>query len=237
MTYRRVLAGVLPLLLAGTASHAAAQQPPEVDGRLIPSAVDTFNVSYGGHVIGRGITEWSRVDTADGVLLLQVYTWRSAADDAVIVDSLFSDERSLRSVREVRVLGDTVIEARWSPDAIRVSRRVAGEETADTSVPVRGAVFSSAVLELIVASGPLQPGRVADVHLYYAPPAPLGIQRLRIEVRGRERVADRTGAERDAWVVHATTPGGGTTYWIDPEDRTVLRYDTREGEALIEFRR
>jgi hypothetical protein len=232
-----MLAGVLPLLLAGVATSAAAQELLEADGRLIPHGVDTMTVSYAGQVIGHGITERSRVDAADGVLLLQVYTWRPAGGGMVIVDSLFSDAASLRSVREVRVLGDTVIEVRFGDDAIRVTTRVAGTKAGEAVVPAGEPVYSSAALALLAAAGPLASGYEAEIRSYYAPPAAAGVVPLRLRVLASEPVIDRTGAERDAWVVHATTLSGGTTYWIDKQNRTVLQYDTREGPALIEFRR
>jgi hypothetical protein len=232
-----MLAGVLPLLLAGVATSAAAQEPLDIDGSLIPAAVDTFSVLYGGHVLGHGVTEHTRVQTEAGPQLLQVYTWRPSGTDGVIVDSLFSDAASLRSVREVRVLGDTVIEVRFGDDAIRVTTRVAGTKAGEAVVPAGEPVYSSAALALLAAAGPLASGYEAEIRSYYAPPAAAGVVPLRLRVLASEPVIDRTGAERDAWVVHATTLSGGTTYWIDKQNRTVLQYDTREGSALIEFRR
>lgn len=37
--------------------------------------------------------------------------------------------------------------------------------------------------------------------------------------------------------IRTSTPGGGTTFWIDKSTRAVLKYDTREGPATIAFRR
>lgn len=39
--------------------------------------------------------------------------------------------------------------------------------------------------------------------------------------------------ERDAWRVTAGTPGGGSTYWVHAETRTILRSEIRIGDTVI----
>ena len=224
---------VASLLLVGVPSLLGAQASTSTDGRRLPVGVDTFTVSYGGQVIGRGIMARARVA---GSQMLQVYTWQGNGSE-VIVDSLFSDLASLRSLREVRVVGDTTIEVRFADDSIRLAATIPRDEMRRASVPSRSGVFSSASLESLAAAAPLAPGYDQELSVYYAPPAQLGVTSIRLRVTGSETVIDRTRASRDAWVVAATTPGGGTTFWIDKVTRAVLKYDTKEGPATIEFRR
>jgi hypothetical protein len=205
---------------------------------LLPTGIDTFTVSYAGSVIGRGVMSRSRIQGSQGPQLLQVYNWRRAGgtrDEAV--DSLFSDPESLRTIREVRVVTDTVIEADFRRDSVRLTLRPRLGPSRQRSVAVSPAAYSSAVIEALVAASPLSQDFAREYHVYYLPPAVHGVLRTSIRVLGSDRVRDRQGIERDSWTVSADTPGGGTTYWIDKQTRAVLKYDTREGPATIEFRR
>ena len=174
--------------------------------------------------------------TVSGSRLLQVYRWKSAQGDSTL-DSLFSDLRTLRSQREVRVVTDTVIEVSYTNDSILVTMRARGAPARRQSALAATSVFSSAILDGLAASAPLADGYQQDVWFYYAPPARLGIVVTRISVDGSERVVDSVGRSRDAWRVLAATPSGGTTFWIDKATRSMLKFDTHEGPATIEFRR
>lgn len=224
---RRAFIALAVALLALTVIAPLEAQQTVIDGRLLPLRVDTFIVSYSGTVIGKGIMARSR--TAQGQLL-QVYEWRGAGGD-VIVDTLVSELPSLRTVRETRVLGDTTIAAAYQGDSVRIAVAVKGRTLARNTLAPQ-ASFSSAAIETLAAAAPLAEGYRLDQRVYYLPPAPHGAQEIGVRVTGSARVGDR-----DAWVVAATTPGGGTTYWIDKATRAVLKYDTREGPAVIEFRR
>ena len=100
------------------------------------------------------------------------------------------------------------------------------------SKPLPPALFSSASIEALAASMVLETGATSSFAVYYAPPARFGTRDTEIRVVGSEVVAGRR-----AWRVEAATVGGGTTFWIDATTRTVLQSDTREGDALITFRR
>ncbi len=226
------IAWVALSIASASASLSAQAPPPNVDGRLLPPGTDTFTVSYGGAVIGRGIM----ARTVSGSRLLQVYRWKSAQGDSTL-DSLFSDLRTLRSQREVRVVTDTVIEVSYTNDSILVTMRARGAPARRQSALAATSVFSSAILDGLAASAPLADGYQQDVWFYYAPPARLGIVVTRISVDGSERVVDSVGRSRDAWRVLAATPSGGTTFWIDKATRSMLKFDTHEGPATIEFRR
>lgn len=219
-------------LLALLSLQTPSASAQDIDGRRISLVTDTFVVSYAGNVIGRGITARS----VNGTTLLQVYRWESASGDWTI-DSLFSDLATLRSLRESRVVQDTLIDVRFRGDSSTITIRPKGGPPLMRSVSIASGAFSSAVLDALISSSPLAAGFQANHRFYYAPPAPYGIIPISIRVRGSEDVTDRRGARRSAWVVEASTPSGGTTYWIDKATRTVLKYDTREGPAVIEFRR
>jgi len=233
MRAHQLVAALLALSVASAYLSLSAQRPPpSVDGRLLPAATDTFTVSYSGTVIGQGIMARSIA----GSRLLQVYRWRSAQGDSTL-DSLFSDVRTLRSQREVRVVTDTVIEVTYTNDSILVTTRAPGAPPRRQSAFAATSAFSSAILDGLVAAAPLAEGYQQEIRFYYAPPAQLGIVATRIAVEGGEMVVDRLGRSRDAWRVVASTPSGATTFWIDKATRSILKFDTQEGPATIEFRR
>jgi hypothetical protein len=228
MTFARTFALLaLPLLHA---VNAASAQP--IDGRQVPAVTDTFMVSYAGNVIGRGITARS----VAGSSLLQVYRWESADGDWTM-DSLFSDVSTLRSLRQSRVVRDTLIAVRFRGDSSTVTLRPSNGSPQVRALTIPTEAFSSAILDALISASPLATGYESNHHFYYAPPAPYGTIPIHIRVMRSEDVFDRRGARRPTWVVEASTPSGGTTYWIDKATRTVIRFDTREGPAVIEFRR
>jgi hypothetical protein len=220
------------ILTSAFASLSAQGSPPNVDGRLLAPGIDTFTVSYSGAVIGRGIMARS----VSGSRMLQVYRWKSAQGDSTL-DSLYSDLRTLRSQREIRVVTDSVIEVTYANDSVLVATTSRGAPARRQSQLAATSVFSSAILDGLVAAAPLADGYQQEVRFYYAPPSSLGIVVTRIRVEGSERVVDRLGRSRDAWRVVAATPSGGTTFWIDKANRSMLKFDTHEGPATIEFRR
>ena len=214
----------------------AAAQGPSIDGRLLREGVDTFNISVAGDVFGRGTIARSRILTSHGPQLLQVHSWRIAGG-VRIVDSLFSDAESLRSIREVRVVGDTVINVFFRGDSAHVATWPPADSIAMRSLALDAGVYSSAALDAIVPGLPLAENFEAQLRFYYAPPSARGIESISVKVAATDRVKDREGRESDAWVVLAETRSGGTVYWIDKSTRQVLKFDTKEGRALIEFRR
>jgi hypothetical protein len=234
--FARVASAVLNAAVCLTVASDASAQPPVIDGQRLPLGVDTFNVSYAGSVIGRGIMARSGVERGGRSHLLQVYQWRSAGGDSTI-DSLFLEPASLRSIREVRVVIDTVIEVTFRGDSARVELRPLKGPTISRTIGLGPMAYSSAALDAIVAASSLSESFVYESQFFYPPPAKYGTIPISLRVTGSERVRDRRGIDRDSWVVAAATPGGGTTYWIDKATRAVLRFDTREGPAVIEFRR
>lgn len=231
MRFCPALAAVIVLAISATPADLLAQQRPPIDGRLLPLATDTFVVLYGDMVIGQSIMQ----RFAEEERLVQVYTWRASTGE-VIVDSLWTDHRTLRPIREARVAGANVEEVMFGPDTLIVVRRNAGRMSRSV-LPNQPSAYSSASLDALAAALDLRDGLAQDVLLYYAPPASLGYVTTRVEVQRSERVRTTDGQESDAWVLAATTPGGGSTFWIDKATRALLMFDTQEGDATIHFRR
>ena len=191
---------MVPVVLAlfgcvGSSSGSHAQPEPLIDGRLVQAGTDTFKVSYAGNRIGLGITTRSRTGSADDAQLLQVYTWR-AQNGLSIIDSLFVDAATLRTIREVRVLADTVTEMAYSPNTVEITHRAKGVQLLRKSVPVDSSVVSSATLETLVMASPLAAGFARDHMVFYAPPSTEGIVPIRISVTGSELVLGRDGTGR-----------------------------------------
>jgi hypothetical protein len=194
---------------------------------VLPTRHDTLTVSYAGTVIGRSTMTWLRRDREQ----LQVYVWTNAADGSRVTDSLFADPISLEPIREVRLHGDTTVTVIFGRDTVFLTTTVNGRPETSRAVAPAAVLYSSASIESLAATMPLQPGASRRVLTYYAPPSTLGLRRTVIRVEARESVRGRA-----AWRIVADTPGGGTTYWIDAETRAVLQSDVREGDAVITFR-
>jgi len=210
--------------LAGfLATSVGAQSAP-----VLPTRVDTFTVRYGTMVLGRGITQRSY----RGGELVQVYAWRSALDGSWSLDSLFLDGASLKTRLDVLVSGDTTRVAAYAPATVTI-RTSGGPKGATTqSIVVPTGTHSSAAIEALAAAMPFSAGASRTISTFYSPPSRLGVVESTIRVAGSETVDGRT-----AWRVEVDTPGGGTVFWIDAVSRAVLQFDTREGDALITFRR
>jgi hypothetical protein len=213
------------LLFCAAALPAATQSPPPLPA--LPERHDTLTAVYAGTVIGRGVMTWTR----SGLEQLQVYIWISAADGMKVIDSLFADPTSLRPVREVRAIGDTVVTVLYARDTVFLATASAGSTVTSWAVAPTEALFSSASIESLAATMPLSRGSTRIALVFYAPPSRLGVQRVSISVEDVQVVGGRP-----AWRVIAGTPGGGTTFWVDAPTRTVLRSETREGRAVITFR-
>jgi hypothetical protein len=209
-------------LLLTTAADGVAQQRP-----TLPERLDTLTVRFAETVIGRGVMHWTRQNGTH----LQVYVWTSAFDGSSVTDSLFSDARTLRPQREVRVAGDTTHVIEFTDQGV-TARTIAGGAIVSVTRVVEAGLYSSASIEALAASMPLESGASAEFRTYYAPPSRHGALTTRFKVVSREAMSGRP-----AWRVTASTPGGGSAFWVDEATRTVLLMETREGEAVITFRR
>jgi hypothetical protein len=218
------------------ASPLAAQATHPVDGRLILPSVDTFRVSYGGQVIGRGIQITEQVVEEGVPALRQTYTFESSGGD-MSTDTLLMDASTLRPIREARASAAGRFKLEFRDKEIATVTLEASSEPATTRTAVDGQVFSSAALEAVVRALPLVDGMQANLDLYYPPPSKRGAVTVSARVIRSEAIVTRNGGSRSAWVVVAGERGEATTFWIDKVNRQLLQIDTEEGSAVIQFRR
>ncbi len=161
-----------------------------------------------------------------------MYAWCSALDGSWSLGSLFLDGASLRKRVDILVSGDTTRVAEYSATAVTVRTRGGPKGATTKARVVATGTYSSAAIEALAAAMPFSAGASRTISTVYGPPSRLGIVKVTIRVVGTEPVNGRA-----AWRVAADTPGGGTVFWIDAVSHAVLHFDTREGDALITFRR
>lgn len=227
----RIARHVLPLAVLSLAAlpfPGAAWAQPAAALPALPERHDTLTVAFDGAVIGRGILTWVRRDLEQ----LQVYEWTSAADGSRVIDSLFTDPRTLLPIREIRIVGDSVHRVHFASDTIFLTVTAGGRSVTSHAVAPAVPIHSSAAIEMLAATMPLERGATRRVFAFYAPPSRLGARATLLRVEAPEVVEGRP-----AWRVTADTPGGGTTFWVDAATRTVLRMDVREGNGHVTFRR
>lgn len=218
------------------ASPLSAQSTVPVDGRLLRAGTDTFVVSYAGNIIGRGVMQTQRIDDGGIAAWRQVYVFQSAAGDASS-DTLIMNANTLQPIREARASSAGHFVMRFSNAEVVTTTLSEGRPPVESRLVLATPMFSSAALDAIVQTLPLSSGMHADIGLFYPAPSPRGVVRTTVRVVGTEEVATPGTKPRIAWVVVTGGQEDETKYWIDKEKRVVLKYDTHEGPALIEFRR
>ncbi len=222
------LALALALVIAAGVCSPAAAQDEEPSLPALPVRADTFTATIDSVVIGRGVLEWGR----RGLDHLSVYSWKSARDGSSVTDSLFSYPLTLRPVKEVRVTGDTMRTIIYGRDTVWITTTVGDiSETARAVAPTM-TMHASSSLPALAATMPFTRGARRVVLAYHAPPSSLGARHVPLVAEALDEVGGRP-----AWRDPAGTPGGGTTFWIDAQSRAVLRWNVREGEVVIKFRR
>lgn len=208
-------------------SHVAAAQASDSMRLPVRPRVDTLIVSQAGTVVGDRVTTWSRL----GLDQLFVHAERNTGDGARTVDSTFSDPRTLRPSRSVRYSGDRVVAVLFGHDTIFVTMIIAGRSSTAWAVAPAAELYASSSLDALAASMPFSAGATRRVLVFFAPPSSYSIQGVQLRVEGREELRGRS-----VWRVTATTPGGGSTYWLDDKTRAILRSDARDGDRVIALR-
>jgi len=100
-----------------------------------------------------------------------------------------------------------------------------------------GPIFDSNVIDLVVASLPLERGFSAELPFFIYERG--GRVPMTVTVRDRSTVDSPTLGKRDAWIVTAGVPGAPATVWVDAKTRAVLRvrYDiAARGVSFIDDR-
>ena len=227
------IAGITP---AGAQAGSLPDARP--DGRLLRPAVDSIIViarsADRADTVGRAVQSLESIAGRRGNEWLQVY--RSfESDGSTAVDSLVMDSRTLRPLRESRhnVMG--VLHLTYSASGARGLIEPSGGSPRMFDTTFTAPVFASASVDAVARALPLDSGYTSKLDLYYPFPAPLGVRRVEVSVVGSERVPDQAGRQVECWVVHVTTPGAFTRFWIDKSSRRLVQ--TADGyDTLILFR-
>lgn len=175
-------------------------------------------------MLGREIVIWTRL----GLEQLQVRKWTSAVDGTSETDSLFANPMTLVPIREVRVTGDTVINIIFGGDTLFLTTIIGGSASTSRALAPAGPMYSSSSLGTLAATMPLRPAANRTFLIFLLPPFQRGAIPVFVRVWEPVRVDGR-----EAWRVTASTPGGGSTYWVDAVTRTVLRSETRIGDTVV----
>ena len=215
------------VIMTCVVSHVAAAQSSDSLRITVRPRVDTLVVSQAGAVVGGRVTTWARL----GFDQLFVHTDYNTRDGSQTVDSTFSDPRTLRPSRTVSYRGDTAIAVLFGHDTIFVTTITAGRSSTAWAVAPAAELFASSSLDALAASMPLSAGATRRVLVFFAPPSSYSIQGVQLRVEGREELRGRS-----VWRVTATTPGGGSTYWLDDKTRAILRSNSRDGDRVVALR-
>ena len=138
---------------------------------------------------------------------------------------------TLVPIREVRVTGDTVINIIFGGDTLFLTTIVAGSASTSRALAPVGPMYSSSSLATLAATMPLRPAASRTFLTFLVPPFQRGAIPVRVRVWEPVRIDGR-----EAWRVTAGTPGGGSTYWVDAVNRTILRSEIRIGDTVISRR-
>lgn len=235
-TQLRHMAVTAILLGSGLSRIPSAQAKLPFDGRRLLAATDTFVANYSGSPIGRGIGRLERRQEGGTSVWHQAYAFR-AANGAVSTDTLVVDALTLRPIREVRTSDLGRFEIAYGRGEVTTRQFVAGKPPTVTRDTLGPSTLATAALQAVAQSFDHVLNARAELDLYNPAPGPARRVRGTVQVVRSEDVPDRSGGRRAAWVVEARVEGDVTTYWIDRASRAVLRYQTTEGPALIEFHR
>lgn len=208
-------------------TSVASGQPTDADRPTIRSRVDTLVITHAGAVVGRRITTWTRL----GLDQLIVNAERNSIDGSRVLDSTFADPRTLRPSRSVRLTDDSVIAVLFGRDTVFVTTTIAGRSLTAWAVAPAAELFAPTSLDALAATMPLRAGATRSVLVYFPPPSTRSVQGVQLRVEGSEDLRGRT-----AWRVTATTPDGGSSYWIDGMNREILRSVVRDGETVVALR-
>jgi hypothetical protein len=160
-----------------------------------------------------------------------------------IVDTAIADLRTLRAVahRSHQPTRTMRFDFTGSEATGMVSTVPAGTDSATGPQSVRqslgGPIFDSNVIDLVVASLPLEPGFAVDLPFFIYERG--GRVTMPVAVRDRAAVTFPKLGARDVWIVTVGVPGAPATIWVDAKTRAVLRvrYDiTARGVSFTDDR-
>jgi hypothetical protein len=215
---------------------AQETQLPVVSGIALhagqPNGVDTVvyqrSITRSGKDTTAGTrTVVSRVLTApDHTRLLEVEQ-RFPAGGGEIVDTAVAELSTLRAVahrshQPTRTMRFDFVGS--SAEGIVTEIAAAGDSAKPAQAVhqgLDGPIFDSNVIDLVVASLPLERGFSAELPFFIYERG--GRVPMAVAVRDRAPVAFSRLGERDAWIVTVAVPGAPATIWVDAKTRAVLR--------------
>lgn len=239
------LAFVLPLCAACHAAPPAVAVVPGLAVNVAPfSAPDTVIYRRSVTREGRDSTAGTRtvvrrvVAGADGARLLEVEQ-RFPGGGGLIVDTALADLRTLRAIAHRSHQPKRTMRFEFVRDTAEGTVSAIGPAT-DTSRHLEavhqslgGPLFDSNVLELVVASLPLEPRFTAELPFFFYERG--GRVPMPVAVRERARVGFPVLGERDVWIVSVGVPGAPATIWVDAATRDVLRVRYDIAAASLSF--
>jgi hypothetical protein len=166
------------------------------------------------------------VDGPDRTPLLEVEQ-RFPAGGGEIVDTAIADPRTLRAVahRSHQPTRTMRFDFVGGDAEGKVTQVAASGDVAKPAETVHqalgGAIFDSNVIDLVVASLPLDRGFSAELPFFIYERG--GRVPMPVAVRDRANLAFPKLGERDAWIVTVGVPGAPATIWVDAKTHAVLR--------------
>jgi hypothetical protein len=232
---RSALAVLLIVALPGRV-RAQSETPPVVPGITVrpvqPRGADTVIYQRSITRAGKDSTAGTRtvvsrvVDGPDHTALLEVEQ-RFPAGGGEIVDTAVAELQTLRAVahRSHQPTRTMRFDFVGSNAEGTVTEVAAGGDSAKppqtVHQPLGGPIFDSNIIDLVVASLPLERGFSAELPFFIYERG--GRVPMAVAVREHSVVAFPRLGERDAWIVTVGVPGAPATVWVDAKTHAVLR--------------
>jgi hypothetical protein len=164
------------------------------------------------------------VEGSDHAQLLEVEQ-RFPAGTGEIVDTAIADLGTLRAVAHrshqptKTMRFDFLASAAHGTVTDLASTEAGGAKAVHQ--PLSGPIFDSNVIDLVVASLPLERSFSAELPFFIYERG--GRVPMAVAVRDRSTVVSPTLGKRDAWTVSVGVPGAPATVWVDVKTHAVLR--------------
>src|SRR3954463_7613002 len=161
----------------------------------------------------------------DHAQLLEVEQ-RFPAGTGEIVDTAIADLGTLRAVAHRSHQPTKTMRFDFLADAAHGTvTELAGSKDSSAAQSVHqalgGPIFDSNVIDLVVASLPLEQKFSAELPFFIYERG--GRVPMAVAVRDRSTVVSPTLGKREAWTVSVAVPGAPATVWVDVKTRAVLR--------------
>ena len=222
-------------VVAPARSNAQSPTTSVVSGIVVhvdkPRAIDTVvyqrSITRGGKDTTAGtrtVVRW--ISQGDQGTQLLTVEQRFPAGTSEIVDTAIADLETLRAVahrshQPTKTMRFDFIGG--DANGVVTEPATAKDSSATKSVhqSLGGSIFDSNVIDLVVASLPLDRGFSAELPFFIYERG--GRVPMTVAVRDRSTVDSPTLGKRDAWTVTVSVPGAPATVWVDAKTHAVLR--------------